>query len=73
MQGFTDDTPSEFMTAASLIPWFVTVMLLIFVLLILTTLVLKNSESRYSLAGLLVLTFITTLPFTSQLMNWIRR
>lgn len=72
VQGFVDDTPSEFMTAASLIPWFVMVLGVIAVLLLLTFALLKNSGRRHAWSGLMLLAFITTLPFTSQVMNWIR-
>ncbi len=74
VKALLDDTPSDCgLTGKGLIPWFVIAMLVIGVLMLITWAVLRNSERRYTWFALLVVAFITTLPFTSQLMNWIRR
>lgn len=69
----TDDRPSEYFTPGSLVPWFLMVMLLIGLLVLSTVVLMRNADRRYAWLAALVLVFITTMPFTSQLMNWIRR
>lgn len=74
VKALLDDTPSDCgLTGEWLIPWFVMIAMVIGVLLLLTWAVLRNSERRYSWIPFVFVAFITTLPFTSQLMNGIRR
>ena len=68
------DEPSDCgLTGSGLIPFFVIAMLMIGGLLLVTIAVLRNSERRYVWIALLFVAVITTLPFTGQLMDWIRR
>lgn len=73
IRDLTDDRASEYFTAGSLVPWFLMVMLLIGLLLFATVVLIRYADRQYAWLAALVLVFITTLPFTSQLMNWIRR